>query len=1549
MDGRGVVVSRLRISLLGAPLLESEGEPLKLDTRKNLALVAYLAVTGEAHTREALVTLLWPEMDPTRARAGLRRNLSVLRKALRGHWLVVDGESVGTDPRAHVWLDVAQFRELLGAWQGHGHTESELCAECFVALGQAVELYRGDFLTGFGLRDSRGFDEWQFFQTESLRQELASALERLARGHSARREHEIAIDYARRWLALDPLRETVHRCLMRNYAWSGQHSAALRQYGECERILEEELGVSPEEETTRLYEAIKARRDPPPPERSGVKPAEPTVLNDRYCLDEELGRGSVGVVYRAHDLVLDRDVAVKVYSAVRMGDEGRARLLDEAQAAAKLNHPSIVTLHDAGDAQGTPFVVAELVEGTSLAAHRPARLEDVLAIVRQVCAALEHAHGQGIVHRDLKPENILITPTGQAKLTDFGLARPIASRVTSEGVISGTVFYLAPELALRQRIDGRADLYALGVVLYELTAGRLPFEADDPLAVISQHLHAPVVPPRAWNPEIPPGLDTLIVELLSKEPQDRPATATAVLQTLDSPGILDRKAAPGEELSLLKRIERGRLVGREREMAEARALWSRVLASEGQVLLVSGEAGVGKTRLVRELVTHVRVLGGRACLGACYAEGGAPYAPFAHIVAQTLAAGADDALEVPGFVLAGLLGLAPALRLDYPHVEPEPKLDDPQAEQQRLFENLTMCVAALSSGAPLLMVLEDVHWADSGTLLLLRHLARHTRHRRVMIVATHRDLGPEQAPALHEMLLDLHRERLGTRQWLPRLDREGTEQLLGILFAEEITPEFLDGIYHETEGNPFFIEEVCKALVDSGKLSYGDGRWHRPPSMEELGIPPSVRVAIESRVDVLPTQAQETLRLAAVLGREFNLATLAMASDQEEEALLDGLERAERAQLIDRLTQEEGGTFGFLHILIPTTLVESIPTLQRRRLHHRAAAALSAQCPDDYETLARHYQQAGEAKKATYFRLQAADRARELYAHQEAIGHYRQALEFLRRAGDPEPVARTLMKLGLTYHSAFDFKAARQAYQEGFVFWQRMADEQRSASDLPPAAPHALRVTAFEPRTLGLGLSMDVISRVVLDQLFGGLVEVSPEMGLVPDMAESWEVSEGGRKYLFRLRKDVRWSDGVPVTARDYEYTWKRLLDPTGGGRWALYLLDIKGAVAYNQGEPGSADLVAVRALDEFTLTVELEEPTSYFPYLLAFIAGYPVPQHVVEAHGDAWVDLDNIVTNGPFCLVSWERGESLVLERNPTYHGRFTGNLQRVECMFHSGQPAKSLHKYEENEVDICGDLPLVELARARQQFAGEYVSGPWLSTDFLGFDQRRPPFDDRRVRRALALATDRETLADVILKGYAFPATGGFVPPGMPGHLPEIGLPYDPESARSLLATAGYADGSGFPAIDCLARDDPGHNLACEYLQAQWLENLGIQIHWKLVRWGSFYDLFSAGAPHLWMVGWHVDYPDPDDFLRVPWWLWFGGWQNRAYDDLVEGARRVRDQAKRMRMYQQADRILVEDVPVAPLWYGRFHMLVKPWVKNFRTSPLKWWSWKDVILEPH
>jgi tetratricopeptide (TPR) repeat protein len=717
-----------------------------------------------------------------------------------------------------------------------------------------------------------------------------------------------------------------------------------------------------------------------------------TTLNDRYRIEAEVGRGGMGAVYRAHDNTLDRDVAVKMVSGVDLDTQGQARLLQEAQAIAKLNHPNIVSVYDAGQIDGSqPYIVMEYVSGKTLYESPPDDLAGIISVAGQVSLALDHAHSQGIVHRDLKPENVLIESDGTAKLMDFGIARSVATRMTSEGEIVGTVFYLAPELALGQEFDGRADLYALGVMLYELTTGDLPFAADDPLAVISQHLHASVVPPKAKNSEIPPLVDTLIVQLMSKDLEDRPSSASEVHEYLERADLMDPDAEGEKEVLVLDRIVRGRFVGREQELGEARSLWSKAAVGDGQTLLVSGEPGIGKTRLMRELSTHVEITGGRSLVGACYSEGGAPYSPFAQIVRKALENGASRgngaSSQLPEFVLADLLNLAPELKQYYPDVPPNPALE-PEAEQQRLFENVVAFCSALSESAPMMLVVDDAHWADSGSLSLMRHLARRLRQKPVLLMATYREVELDEARPFNEVLLDLNRERLARRVKLNRLTREQTESLLGALFEDEISAEFLDGIYRETEGNPFFVEEVCKTLVESGKLYFEDGEWHRP-SMDELEIPQSVKVAIQARISTMPEDHQEALRMAAVLGREFDYDTLAAASELDESSLIEALEAAERAQLID----EAGGVkFEFIHALIPSTLVESMHTLRRRIMHREAAAAIEKLQPDNYEALAYHHGEAGNDELALKHYVLAGDQAAEAYANLDAESHYRAAL-----------------------------------------------------------------------------------------------------------------------------------------------------------------------------------------------------------------------------------------------------------------------------------------------------------------------------------------------------------------------------------------------------------------------------------------------------------------------------------------------------------------------------------------------------------------------------
>jgi ABC-type oligopeptide transport system substrate-binding subunit len=373
-----------------------------------------------------------------------------------------------------------------------------------------------------------------------------------------------------------------------------------------------------------------------------------------------------------------------------------------------------------------------------------------------------------------------------------------------------------------------------------------------------------------------------------------------------------------------------------------------------------------------------------------------------------------------------------------------------------------------------------------------------------------------------------------------------------------------------------------------------------------------------------------------------------------------------------------------------------------------------------------------------------------------------------------------------------------------------------------------------------------------------------------------------------------------------------------------------------------------VRSLDEFTLVVDLEAPDHNFLHLTLY--AMPVPRHLVKAHGDAWTEPGRLVSNGPYQLESWERGQSMTLARNPHYHGRFEGNLERVELSF--APPATAIAAYEAHSLDILAldYAPLAEMDRLRHQNPGEYLSVPDLATYHLRYDLSRPPFHDRRVRRAFVLATDRGRLADLVLRGHVFPATGGQVPPVVAGHSQGIALPYDPLTARQLLAEAGYPGGRGFPAIELLLGE--GREAVIEDLSAQWRANLGLRVGGRALSWAALLARAQEQPPHIVGMASAAHYPDPATFVgpvRRDDGHAAHVWKHAPYERLVEEAAQAADQQQRLGLFQQIDRIVVEEAWLVPLWYGRRHLLLKPWVVRLPTSPIMGCFWNDVIIEPH
>ncbi len=770
-------------------------------------------------------------------------------------------------------------------------------------------------------------------------------------------------------------------------------------------------------------------------------------------------------------------------------------------------------------------------------------------------------------------------------------------------------------------------------------------------------------------------------------------------------------------------------------------------------------------------------------------------------------------------------------------------------------------------------------------------------------------------------------------------------------------------LYAETEGNPFFLMEMVKALFEAGLVRLEAGAWQGDfahVSGAELPLPVGLSEAIQARVGRLGGEARQALQVAAMLGREFDFDLLCAAWGQAEEATLGALDALLRRRFVDEGSGSASRDYVFHHHKIREVVYAGIPLRHRRRLHARAGEAVETCHTTEMEEVAgelafhfcqgRHVDRALEAKAIRYLLL-AGDQARLAYAHCEAIDFYNQALALQKERDEYEGAGRTLMKLGLAYHTRFDFAQARRAFEEGFAQRQQVGRQELSLA-LPPA-PHALRIRWRRPYTLDPGLCAEYVSTTVVEQLFSGLVSTAPDLDVVPEVAQGWQVLEGGRHYRFHLSPNARWSDGTPVTAHDFEYAWKRVLHSAVGAD-ASKLLAIKGARVFHQGEVAGAEGVGVQALDNRTLDVELEEPVSHFLYVLIHANACPVPRHLVEAFGASWTDVDKIVSNGPFCLEAWDRSEGMTLVQNPFYGGHRQGNVERVVLHFPQDPATQDLSapldQYAQGDLDVLTltDAAVHEGDRIRRQFAAEYLSAPWLYTIYVGFVTSRPPFDDVRLRRAFALAADREKLGSVVLRGMYDPATGGFVPRGMPGHSPQIGYPYEPEQARQLLAAAGHAAGSGLPLLEALSVP-PIDPLITDYLQAEWQENLGIRVSWDVVDWPPFQKRMEQDPPHLYILARFAGWPDPSRFLAADSIRQDTRWANQAYEQLIEEARHTWDQELRLGLLRQADRILVQEAPIVPLFYGRQHILIKPWVISFPLSALNHWYWKDTVIEPH
>lgn len=521
----------IRIYLFGVPRCEREHAAIHITRRKTMALLAYLVVNARPLSRDALAAMFWPDYDQSSARANLRRDLSRVKEVVGEAALDTDRSQISLDPQAGIWLDVSQFEHLIETLHDHTGADGRVDEQGMAAAAQAADLYSTGFMTGFSLPDSSAFEDWQFFQAESLRQSMAEALQTLIAGHTQAGEFERAIEPARRWLALDPLNEPAHRSLMKLYAWAGMHTRALRQYQECAQLLMSELGMGPEPETVELYKQIRARQlTPPVVDRLAAAQSDPLPRpEERFVEEALLAVGGQGEVYRGRDLLTGQAVVIKRLKPdlIDSSPHRVSRFIREGETLRQLNHPNIVALLGTFERSGRPSLVMEYApQGTLrdlLRQNAQLPVERVLQLALELADALARAHHMGVIHRDVKPDNVLLAEDGTPRLTDFGMARLLRenTRMTESGAIVGSPVYMSPEAVRGQEMDARADIWSFGVMLYEMLAGSLPFDDTHLTPLVLKILNDDVPDLLHFRPDTPPALALLIERMLVKDREQR--------------------------------------------------------------------------------------------------------------------------------------------------------------------------------------------------------------------------------------------------------------------------------------------------------------------------------------------------------------------------------------------------------------------------------------------------------------------------------------------------------------------------------------------------------------------------------------------------------------------------------------------------------------------------------------------------------------------------------------------------------------------------------------------------------------------------------------------------------------------------------------------------------------------------------------------------------------------------------------------------------------------------------------------------------------------
>ncbi len=732
--------------------------------------------------------------------------------------------------------------------------------------------------------------------------------------------------------------------------------------------------------------------------------------------------------------MLDRDVAFALIKTENLDEDARKRVTREAQAMGKLgDHPNIVTIHDMGEHEGQPYIVLPLMSGGDVegliekAPEHRLPLEQIISIAKCVCNGLDFAHSKGIIHRDLKPGNVWLTADGSARIGDFGLAMVAdISRLTQEGMMVGTVSYMPPEQAMGGEVSNKADLYSLGAMLYEMVTGRPPFVGDDSVAIIGQHINTPPVSPTWHRADLPPALEVLILLLLEKDPKKRPASVKDVLQAFESIEAGTAKTEPSAETTtptenpLYRRV----FVGREPELKQLQSAFDGAISGQGALMMVVGEPGIGKTAICEQLSTYVTLRGGKTLVGHCYEEGSLslPYLAFVEAMrSYVLDRDVEDLRKELGSGATDVARIVSEIR-EKLKVKPR-TAENPEEERYRLMQAVTSFLANAAKVKPMLVILEDLHDADKGTLEMLTYVSRNLERTRLLVVGTYRDFEVDRTHPLSAALAELRRVSTYGRVLLRGLNADEVRRMLASITGQDVPLGLADAVHRQTEGNPLFVQEVVRYLAEQKLLVRAGGRWQATGQTPlEMSIPEGLRDVIGKRLSSLSQECNRLLSIAAVVGREFRLDVLERVAGSTEEEVFAALEEARGAAVVEeRSAVGAAVTYRFAHAFFRQTLYEEIIAPRRIRLHRQVAQALevvyATRLQEHAAELAEHFSYSPELSdlgKAVSYGEMAAQRASDVYDYGEAARLLEQAIK-VQDVLDPEDkgkVCDLLLALG---------------------------------------------------------------------------------------------------------------------------------------------------------------------------------------------------------------------------------------------------------------------------------------------------------------------------------------------------------------------------------------------------------------------------------------------------------------------------------------------------------------------------------------------------------